>query len=153
MHYHYGEGKVTRASKVFNHGDGEVVQVDPMAPPVTKGQLAEEYLELAQQEREAVTAVRDVETEIREMMTRREEEDSGGVNVPYYDVIRENQEESDGEVEEEEATEYDYLAPYLPEDYHPRKPLTVDQAREVRQAALNALKKRLLRREAIIRNR
>lgn len=153
MHYHYGEGKITRASKIFRKGDAEVSQVDPTAGPVSKSQLAEETLQLVQEEREAVTAVRDMEAEIREMMVRREEEESGGVHVPYYDIIRENQEESDAEGEDEEATEHDYLAPYLPPNYKPRKALSQQEAVQVRSRALDALKERVLRREAIIRGR
>jgi len=153
VHYHYGDGKITQGSKVFTHGLADCVQVDPLAPPIPQSQLAEEYQRLAQDEKEAMAAIREVENEIRDMMVRREEEDSGGVHVPYYDVIRENQEESDADNEEEEVTEYDYLAPYLPADYHPRRALTTDEAKQVRQKCLDALKLRLLRREAIIRTR
>lgn len=150
--YHYGEGSITQAFKHFSRAGTRVGGVNPWAAPATAAELAQEMSALVQQEREAMMAARRLEADIKEMMIRRQEEDSGGVTVPFYDYIRENQEEEE-DVEDDEGDEADPLAPYLPADYKPRKPLAYDQAKEVRRKALEHLKGRLLAREAIIQNR
>lgn len=151
--YHYGEGSITQAFKHFSKSGTRVGGVDPWAAPASAPELAAEMNALVHQERDTIAAARRLEGEIKEMMIKREEEDSGGVHVPYYDVIREGQEEDDAALDDDEGSRHDPLAAYLPADYRPRKPLDFEQAQEVRRKALEHLKQRLLAREAIVKER
>ena len=69
--------------------------------------------------------------------------------MPYYDIVRIKAEESDEEEEEEKEVEYDHLSPFMP-PLIGEQPLTKDQALDVRDKCLRALKERLIERANII---
>lgn len=68
---------------------------------------------------------------------------------PYYDIVRIKAEQSDEEEEEEEESAYDYLSPFLPALVGMQQ-LTREQALDVREKCLRALKDRLIERANII---
>ncbi|CAG9466922.1 unnamed protein product [Pedinophyceae sp. YPF-701] len=154
LQYHYGEGRITRGAKLFTRDTSHVTQVDPLVRTPTDSELLEEYQALVQAERETVQSIRDMEADVRELLLNRVREEQVMVLVtPYFDIIRELREDSDSEVVDEEQALYDYLAPYLPAVIGPRRPLSVDEAKDVRSKVMKALTERLLAREAIIKSR
>jgi hypothetical protein len=97
-------------------------------------------------------AVRESEREVRELLATRAREEQGiTLEVAYYDVSHANGEASDGEADELSSSaesSYDYLSPYWPDRAGPS--LTREQALEVHQHCLRALKDRLIERANII---
>ena len=116
------------------------------------GALLEQYQALLLNEDECQQSMRDVEWEISEIVrTRTNQEQKIALEEPYYDIVRIKAEESDEEEEEKEAA-YDFLSPFLPPLIGMQQ-LSKDQALEVREKCLRALKDRLIERANIIQMR
>ena len=95
-------------------------------------------------------SVRDSEWEVKEIFrVRTNQEQNITLTMPYYDIVRIKAEESDEEEEEVKEAEYDHLSPFLPAVIG-EKPLTKEQALDVRDKCLRALKERLIERANII---
>jgi len=152
--HHYGEQRVTRSGRVFfKDGQSQIVHVDPLAPQPEPGVLLEEYQALLLAEKDCVQAIRDSEWEFNEIFrTRTNQEQNITLETPYYDVVRIKAEESEEEEEEKTEASYDYLSPFLPPLIGMQQ-LTREQAFEVREKALKALKDRLIERANIIQAR
>ena len=86
------------------------------------------------------------------------EQDQNLLITPYYDIVHQQQEHSEGEEETvAAAVERDYLTPFLqppPGTRAPDRPLSrVEAAMAVRDRCLKALKERLIKRANIIQTR
>ena len=105
-------------------------------------------------EKEFVNSVREIEKEIKAMVTTRvKEEQSISLVTPYYDVVRVKMEEEDDDGDkDEEKVEHDYLSPFLPVVIGGRS-LKKSEAMETREKCLKALKDRLIERANIIQAR
>ena len=81
----HGKERITRSRRLYTKdGLKHVVQVDPLAPPPREQDLFEEYQRLLVSEKECVNTVRDVEKEIKAMMsTRAKEEQNISLVTPY----------------------------------------------------------------------
>lgn len=94
--------------------------------------------------------MRDSEWEVKEIAeVRTNQEQNITLVTPYFDIVRSKSEGSDEEEEEEKEVQYDHLSPFLPPGLADQI-LTWDQALEVREKALKALKERLIERANII---
>lgn len=153
--YHFGEGRITQSCKVFGReGMSHITQVDPLSPSPEEGAVFEEYQSLVQAEKESIQSVRDVEAEAKEIKYQRLKEEQHVVLVtPYYEVMRQKMEESDDDQVEDEAIGKDYLAAYLPVLTGNRKRLNRQEAMDVRDKVLKALKERLIARANILQSR
>ena len=131
-----------------------VPQVDPLEPPFTERQLAEEWASLQALQAEMVTSVRESEREIRELLaSRAKEENSITRRTPFYDIIRDREEGSDEEPpEEKQETQHDFLSSFVPSAAASRA-LTRNECLDTRTRCLAALKERLLSRAAIMQKR
>lgn len=98
-------------------------------------------------------SVRDSEWEVKEIAeVRTNQEQNITLVTPYFDIVRSKSEGSDEEEEEEKEVQYDHLSPFLPPGLIDQV-LSWDQALEVREKALKALKERLIERANIIQVR
>jgi len=154
LEYHFGEDRITNSSRMYHKsGQSQIVQVDPLVSRPNDGSLLEEYQKLLLHEKECMQAIRDIEWEVSEIIrTRTNQEQNITLESPYYDIVRIKAEASDDEEEEEEEQVYDYLSPFLPPLVGMQK-LTRDQALDVREKCLRALKDRLIERASIIQSR
>lgn len=154
LYYHYGPNRVTTSSRIY-HKDGtsHILQVDPLAETPDPSQLSEEYQMLLQAERDCRQAASDSLLEIREILrTRTNQELNITLEVPYYDIGRIKAEQSEEEEEEVPQGMSDYLSLFLPSNNGVFN-LTREQALEVREKCLRALKDRLVERANIIQAR
>ena len=155
VEFHQARGRMTSSSRTFGkEGPQSMVQVDPLEEPPTDSELNEEHMQLLHLERECTNGVRDVEKEVAEIVQQRiKDEQAVTLVTPYYDIVHEQLEHSDGEEEAvEAAVERDYLTPFMPPGIG-HKPLDKAQAKEVREKCLKALKDRLIKRANIIQTR
>ncbi|KAK9811814.1 hypothetical protein WJX72_010643 [[Myrmecia] bisecta] len=154
LDFHYDTEQISHSSRVFTReGLRQLVQVDPLAQPPAPAALLEEYQRWAAAEKECLQSVRESEREVKEVLSTRERQEKEiKLVTPYYDIVRETGGDSDDEVEEEEATEANYLTPFLPPGA-PAQVLTQQEALEVREKCLKALKDRLVERANIIQAR
>eukprot|EP00803_Ostreobium_quekettii_P006145 evm.model.scf_58.17 EVM.evm.TU.scf_58.17 scf_58:148652-165934(+) len=154
IEFHYAKNKITNSSRIF-HKDGHsnIVQVDPLAKRLQAGFLLDEYQELLLAEKECMQSARDSEWEVKEVFrVRTNQEQNITLTMPYYDIVRIKAEESDEEEEEEKEAENDHLSPFMP-PLIGEQMLTKEQALEVREKCLKALKERLIERANIIQAR
>ncbi|GMH37248.1 hypothetical protein BSKO_05121 [Bryopsis sp. KO-2023] len=154
IEFHYGKDRVTNSGRVF-HKDGHshIVQVDPLAPRLQPSFLLEEYQRLLVAENDCMQSVRDSEWEVKEIArVRTNQEQNITLATPYYDIMQSKSEESDEEEEEKAEVQYDHLSPFLPPMIGDQV-LNREQALEVREKALKALKERLIERANIIQAR
>ena len=154
--YHYGIGRITASRKMFDkdHLNHEFVLVDPMEPPPGEIEQHEELQTLLVAEKKCMDSIRDVEKEMKDMLANRtKEEQAIELASPYYDIVRISQEESDDDDDEgEEKIVLDYLTPYLPAVIAGHA-LTKEEALDVRDKCLKALKDRLIERANNIQRR
>ncbi|GAX80447.1 hypothetical protein CEUSTIGMA_g7886.t1 [Chlamydomonas eustigma] len=154
LDYHLGESRVTRSCRTFHKdGQSQIVQVDPLAPRPLPSALLEQYQRLLLQEDECTQAIRDIEWEVSEIIrTRTNQEQNITLEMPYYDIVRIKAEQSDEEEDGDEEAAYDYLSPFLPALIG-MQTLSREQALDVRERCLRALKDRLIERANIIQAR
>ncbi|KAK3273495.1 hypothetical protein CYMTET_18285 [Cymbomonas tetramitiformis] len=155
LDFHYGKDKITASSRHYTkEGLSHITQVDPLEEKPRDAVLLEEWQKLVIAEKECTQAVRDVERETKDLiLSRGKEEQNISLVTPYYDVVRVKQEESDDESNDvEEKVEHDYLSPFMPPVIGGRK-LSRQEAMDVREKCLKALKDRLIERANIIQAR
>lgn len=106
--YHYEKNKITQLKYVYSGKDKEKSINEE-----------EEYLKLLKKEKEVIQKVRETEREIKVIFEQRmKEEQNIKLNIPYYDVIHERNEDMSSNYNNQEAMEdelkNDYLKPFLP---------------------------------------
>mmetsp|Transcript_24783 Transcript_24783/g.72853 ORF Transcript_24783/g.72853 Transcript_24783/m.72853 type:complete len:443 (+) Transcript_24783:251-1579(+) len=157
--YHHGKGRITNSKRVF-HRDGrpwppQVTVVDPFAKPPPDSVLRENYQALINAERECMQAFREQERQMKEILSKRaEEEESFQLEVSVYDTSRQRH-FLDAEGKEDAAAAavmHDYLTPFL-DDPKSSEPLPRDKALKVRDLCLKSLRERLVERATIIQSR
>mmetsp|Transcript_27648 Transcript_27648/g.69682 ORF Transcript_27648/g.69682 Transcript_27648/m.69682 type:complete len:469 (+) Transcript_27648:102-1508(+) len=155
--YHYHPSRITRSQRIYTndnaHALRHITQVDPLARRPKESQLLEEYQRLVAEERECTQGIRDSEKEWKAtLQVRTKEEQNIALVTPYYDIVRAKMEESDEEETEEVKAQYDFLQPFMPVVIGTRS-LHREEALEVRERCLKALKDRLIERANIIQAR
>ncbi|DBA69786.1 TPA: hypothetical protein ACH3X2_012508 [Trebouxia sp. C0005] len=154
LQYHYGSQRVTADERIYHRdGPARLVQVMPNTPQPPQALLAEEHQALLMAERDCLQAVREGEREVRDLIAWREKDERAiSLATPYYDVVRQKHGESDEEEEAANEVAVDYLTQFLPLVTGTRT-MNRQEAMEVRERSLKALKERLVERANIIQAR
>ncbi|DBA85904.1 TPA: hypothetical protein ACH3X1_005449 [Trebouxia sp. C0004] len=154
LQYHYGPQRVTADERIYyRDGPPRLVQVMPHYPQPPQALLAEEHQALLAAERDCLQAVREGEREARDLIAGREKDERAiSLATPYYDVVRQKHGESDEEEEAAKEVAVDYLTQFLPLVTGTRT-MNRQEAMEVRERSLKALKERLVERANIIQAR
>jgi hypothetical protein len=160
--FHYAEGRLTHASRVYDLRAGsqatELTNLDPFAEPVLPSVVDAGFKAAQLAEKECFGAVR---TSLREteriLATRSGEEGNPTTEKSVFETARERAKADGGTAGREEAAEesvkkVDYLTPFLQGVRDPAR-LMRDEAERVRTECLKAMKKRLLDRADIIERR
>jgi hypothetical protein len=163
--YHYSEGRITSAQRIYHKGGGnppkrtEVIEIDPHAIQPSDEQLEEELVKVVNAERECFHAVRRADGEKDELLKmRKREEGNILLERSIFDTARENakqdakQELRNEDAEELDARSVDYLTPFL-QNVSDQLRISKDEAAKARESCLRALKDRLLERANIIQTR
>ena len=158
--YHFVAGKITRQTKVYNHSRGGAGLPMTAGPEETSSEEDQEGLqEAAGIERDCYAGVKTTYTQIQQLIKLRSEfEEDVIIERTVFETALERAEKgATGSVGADggagvDTKGVDYLTPYLRNVKDPQK-ITKDEALEVRQACLDALKARLLERANIIQAR
>ncbi|OQR93206.1 hypothetical protein THRCLA_22330 [Thraustotheca clavata] len=164
VQYHYREGKITSASRVYHKAPNtpvEVYQVDPTAPRPKEAILERELQTILQLEKECYNAIRHIDLETQDILKlRKREEMTISLESSIFDG-----EEDESKIDttddqrkqgKETKSEMDYLSPFLQavlQHQAAGHALTKDEAHSVRDMCLKNLKERLLERANIIQTR
>ncbi|KDO23978.1 hypothetical protein SPRG_10675 [Saprolegnia parasitica CBS 223.65] len=164
VQFHYAEGKITSASRVYHKAPNtpvDVFQVDPTAPRPKETLLERELQAAIQMEKECYNAIRHVDVETQEILKYRKREEAAiTLETSIFDA-EEDESKADAAEEQrkqskEAKVEMDYLSPFLQavgKHHHGSHGLTKDEAHAVRDLCLKNLKERLLERANIIQTR
>jgi hypothetical protein len=164
LRFHRSEGRITQSSRIFTRQQKgaacSVVEVDPYAIPQKKSVLQAEYRQLTEDEKVCQQEIRDAEREIRMLLSSREKEEGNPELIAsvYETTDAARQAVAKRNTQEETATvtkkkEFDYLTPYLPQDFDPDVKLNREAAFKVKEACLKSLKERLIEKAGIIQQR
>ncbi|KAI9017013.1 hypothetical protein BC832DRAFT_4135 [Gaertneriomyces semiglobifer] len=168
--YHLPAGRIIAATREFRKPTAEQkntfldmivsFDVNPYVKPYKRQQLYAELLELLRAEQTCLSAIKNSDREIADILSNRHaEEKDVALSISIYDTIRnqtdipsEEQKETYKEEEEAKAADLDYLSPFLVNHDNPMS-LGREEALQVKDACLKSFKERLIEKANIIQGR